>query len=262
MGTATVAPRREFVCRVSGFWTPFTACFSTEPKITVKRGPEARLEAVAQVPFKGSNWVLRLGPGACIVDIARPKVGVRGEEPHSKVSIQYPVAPALGIAKFRLEPPSVSAPIDQLRRIVLAGRSHDLEAGSQQDLLLPLYELLGRHGRAALQVYGEAVDRIQQAGSVKLVFRTQYGALKIPNSVWQRGDDVGRSTKEAERVVVAEDRYAVSSGGATDGERAVVVNAAIVEGPGQGDGIGMQGSNDVSARSQSPARLAPLIKPP
>ena len=38
------------------------SCFSAEPEIPVERGPQPRLEAVAQVSFKGADWVLRLGP--------------------------------------------------------------------------------------------------------------------------------------------------------------------------------------------------------
>ena len=82
-----------------------------------------------------------------------------------------------------------------------------------------------------------------------MVFRPQKRPLKIPNSVRQRSNDVGRASKEAKRVVVAEDRYAVCPRGAADGECTVVVNTAIVERPGQGDGIGMQRSNEVGPRS-------------
>ena len=56
--------------------------------------------------------------------------------------------------------------------------------------------------------------------------------------------------KKLNPVIVAEDRYAVGSGSATDGKRAVVVNAAVVEGPGQGDRIGMQWGDDVSTRRE------------
>jgi hypothetical protein len=67
--------------------------FPTEAEIAVERDPEPRLEIVAQMAFKGPNWTLRLGPGALKVDIARPEVGIGGEEPHSEVPIEHPFAP-------------------------------------------------------------------------------------------------------------------------------------------------------------------------
>jgi hypothetical protein len=89
------------------------SCFPPEPEIAVDRGPEPRFEIVAQVPFNGPNWALRLGPGALKVDIARPEFGIRGEESHSEVPIEYPFAlPALGITKFWFEGPTVGAPVD------------------------------------------------------------------------------------------------------------------------------------------------------
>jgi hypothetical protein len=37
---------------------------------------------------------------------------IRGEEPHAEVSIEHPMAPALGIAKFGFEAPAVGTPVD------------------------------------------------------------------------------------------------------------------------------------------------------
>ena len=69
---------------------------TTEPEIAVDRCPEPWLEIVAQVSFKRTNWVLRLGSGAGKVDVARPEIVISGEEPHSEVSIEDPFArPAL-----------------------------------------------------------------------------------------------------------------------------------------------------------------------
>ena len=67
---------------------------------------------------------------------------IRGEEPHSGVSIEHPFAPALGIAELRFEGPAIGPPVNQLGGIVLAGRSYHLEPDAEQDLLMPFHELL------------------------------------------------------------------------------------------------------------------------
>src|SRR5271157_4084211 len=224
-------------------------CCPAEPEIAVERSPHPRLEVVAQVPFKGPNWALRLVSGARKEGIARKELGVRGEEPHPEVPIEYPFAPpALGIAKFWFEGPAVGAPVDQFGGIVLAGRSQHLETGAQQELLPPFQELLRRHCRAAFQVYGDAKDRIEETGTVSLLLCVFYCPLEVTKCVRQRSEDVGRAAKKAERVIVAEDRYAICSRG-TDGEWAKV-KAAVVEIIRQSNRIGMHWGDEVGTRSK------------
>src|SRR5277367_3437650 len=221
--------------RLTGKWIlhAVQTRLSAEPVIAIKRCPEPRFEVVAQVPLKRTNRILRLGMGARSVHVARKEIGIRGKEPHSRVSVENPIAaPALGIAKFGLEGPAVGTPVDQLRRIVLAGRSYYLETGAQQDFLPPFYEFPRRQGGAALKVDGDTIDRIQQAGTVKVLSRAGYGSLEVSYSVRQRGDDVGRAAKEAERVVITEDRYTVRPRGASRRDYTIEINAAVVEGPG------------------------------
>ena len=55
--------------------------------------------------------------------IAREEVMVGGEEPHGSVGVEYPVAPASRQAEFGPESPAVGTIINQLRWVVLAGRS-------------------------------------------------------------------------------------------------------------------------------------------
>ena len=69
-------------------WYAIQAGFPAEPEISVERNPQAGLEAAAQMTLHSPDWVLRLGAGARIVDVTRPKVGIGGEEPHSEVSIE------------------------------------------------------------------------------------------------------------------------------------------------------------------------------
>src|SRR5271157_143771 len=85
------------------------ACCPAEPEIAIERGPQTGglLKVIAQVPFQGPNWALRLVSGARKEDVARKELGIRGEEPHSKIPIEYPPAPpALRVAKFWFEGPA------------------------------------------------------------------------------------------------------------------------------------------------------------
>src|ERR1022692_3897394 len=117
-----------------------------------------------------------------------------------------PIYPRTANSQNPVERPSVPAPVDQFGGIVLASRCHHLQTGAEQDFLLPFHELLHRHRRAAFEVYGEAKDRIREAGSVKmLLVRSQY-SLKVSYCVWQRSDHVGRPAKEAKRMVIAQYR--------------------------------------------------------
>src|SRR5579863_941419 len=202
------------------------------------------------MPFKGADGCLRLRPGAWVEAVVRPEIVVRGEQPHSHVPVEHPFGPALRISKLWLEAPTIRAPVDQLGGIVLSGRCGHLETGAQQHFLVPFQELLHRHRWPTLKVNREPISRIQKTGTVKVLLGTQRSSLKAPQRVGQRRDDVGRPSKEAERMVIAENLYVVGSGGAADGKRAIVVNVSVVESPGQRDRIGMQWSNHVGARSQ------------
>src|SRR5271157_1826616 len=106
------------------------ACCPAEPEIAIERGPQTGglLKVIAQVPFQSPNWLLRLRIGARKEGVVRKELGIRGVEPHSEIPIEYPFArPALRIAKFWFEAPAVVAPIDELRRVVLAGRGLHLK---------------------------------------------------------------------------------------------------------------------------------------
>ena len=69
-------------------------------------------------------------------------------------------------------------------------RSHQRETGPNEGLLSPRTKLLWRHGRAALEVDGEAKDGVQKAGAVTLAPGAFHVALNVPKPVRQEGDDV------------------------------------------------------------------------
>ena len=56
--------------------------------------------------------------------------------------------------------------------------------------------------------------------------------------------------KRLERVVVAEDRNAVCPCCVADGERAIEIDAAVVEGLGQRDCVGMERRDEIGAGSK------------
>src|SRR5271168_3800571 len=121
------------------------------PEIAVEREPKPLFHIVTQVSFERDDGFLRLSICAGKECIVRKELGVRGEKPHRRVSIEDPMAPALRIAEFWFEGPAVGAIVDQLRSVVLTRRSQDHEAHAQDGLLLPRLILLYGHCRAAFK---------------------------------------------------------------------------------------------------------------
>src|SRR5271169_4089764 len=187
------------------------------------------------MPLQSADWrfILWFGDGAVV------ERGVCGVEPHSCIAIEYPMAPALGISKLRFESPPIAAPVDQFRAAVLSrGRNH-LQTQSQQPLLLPLRKLFRLHRRAAHQVHGKAKVGIQQARTVYRSGLLGDVTLESSHPVGERGREVCRASKEIQRVVVAEDRYVVSTGGVGHRYCSVEVQASFIESPGDRNCVGM-----------------------
>ena len=106
------------------------------------------------------------------------------------------------------------------------------------------------HCRATLEVHGEAKEGIQKAGAVNRARRAKHFPLEVPDSVGQRGGDVGRAAKEIQRVIEAENPCAGVSRGARNRDCLIKENAAGEVGVGQDDRIPMDRRNDVGPRSQ------------
>ena len=223
---------------------------SSKPIVAVERDPVARLEVVTQVAFEGSDGLLGLGPGAGIVGIARPEIMIGGEEPDSGVAIENPFAEALGVAEFRFEGPAVRPPVNQLGGIVLAGGSDHFQSDAEQDFLMPFEKLTRGHRRATLKIDRKAIGGIRKTGAVEVQPRPRHCPIEVPDGIGQGGDDVGGAAKEAEGVVQANNGDVVCSLGVADWKRAIEIDAAIVEGPNQGDGVGMQWRDEISARGK------------
>src|SRR6516164_5871465 len=181
---------------------------SAPPEIAVQRSPSAGLEVMAKMAFKRADrrFCLRLRHRASV------ECRIRGVKPCPAVSVEHPVSPSLGITKLRLESPAIDTPVDQFGGIVLSRRSNDLQDDAQQHLLLPLHELRGFHGRAALQVHRHSRHKVQQPRTIDLPMLLEQLTLKGSNAVWQRSHYIGRATEEVERMVQAEDRHAESPG--------------------------------------------------
>src|SRR5512146_2941162 len=89
--------------------------------------------------------------------------GISAEEPNAAIPIQYPFAPEMRVAEFRLECPTVYSPAHKLCRIVLTSGSHHLDARPQQRFLLPLRELLKGHRRTANEIHGKTHIDVEQS---------------------------------------------------------------------------------------------------
>ena len=153
-------------------------------------------------------------------------------------------------SQLRPERPAVGAPVDQLRRVVLARRSHHLEAEAHERLLLPLRVLAQGHGRGPLEVHGESEDRVEQAGAVGRRLRAGERAVEVHHPVRQRGDDAGRATKDAQGVVEGQGRDVALAGASGDGSGAFEQDVAVVPGIAQGDRVPVHGSDDVGSGSE------------
>src|SRR5689334_3589359 len=170
------------------------ARFSTAPEIAIQRGPKSGADVVAQMPFECSHWFLRLNVCAGRKLISGKKVVIVGKKDDPTVCVYDPVSPALGDAELWFEHPPVPSWVDELGRIILAGRSDYLEARAYEGSLLPLTELRSRKSRSALEIYGEPKDRVYQTGSIGIVLCADYLAAEVAYRIRKRGGGVCRAT--------------------------------------------------------------------
>src|SRR5215469_7743712 len=175
---------------------------------------------------------------------------IRGVEPYTGIGIENPVPPTLGIAKFRLERPTVKSPIDELPRSVLSRWCHHLDARAQNDLLPPFGELLGLHCGATQQVYRGSGREVQQAGTVHGSVRAEHASAKGSHPIGQGDGEVRGSSENAECVVETDRRDAERTGRSLNRNCAVKIEPAIVEGPCQIHRARMQRRYEVGARSE------------
>src|SRR3954451_14436368 len=121
--------------------------------------------------------------------------GVFSKQSGPDVSLSYPAPPSSGEAHLRLESPPVCTEIEYPGRIVLTGRNHHGDAGSNQSLLAPLHIFPDPHGRAAMQVYRYSYLGICHAGRGRLGPYVGDTTLKSSCYVGQSHDDIRRPTQ-------------------------------------------------------------------
>lgn len=129
---------------------------SASPEISVQRGPQTRLDVVAQVSLKSSDRAFRLGSYTRVVDIARKELGVCRKEPCCSICVYHPMSPAPRQTKFGFERPAIGAIIQELRGIVLSSWRNHAETNAYRGRLFPSTEIPQVHGRATDQVDREA----------------------------------------------------------------------------------------------------------
>src|ERR1044072_4206481 len=89
------------------------------------------------------------------------KIIIPSEQPGAEVKIEIQLwVHRSGNTKLRFERPTIGAEIDQFRRIVLAQRSHNDDAGADNSFLTIGAELFQIHRRCGPKIDGEAKARI------------------------------------------------------------------------------------------------------
>jgi len=219
-----------------------------EPEIAVERCPEEVFHVVAKVPFKSSDGSLVLCGHARVVLVLREELGVGRIEPCAAIGVDDPVSPTAGESEFGFECPPVVAEINQLGGIVLSGGGDDAQTESDDRFLFPLAIVFEAHGGAADKIDRDPIDGIEEAGAIDIRFRSEHGAMKIGDSVGNGGNEVGTPTKKVHGVVIAEDGNRGARGGIGDGNATVEVKIAGIEAVSDGEGVGVNGSDDISAR--------------
>src|SRR5438094_5779517 len=129
----------------------------------------------------------------------RKEFVVGGEKPHCCVGIDYPVAKSSRQANFRFKSPTVCPVIDQLRRVVLSGRSHYPEAHTHEGLLPPFAVVPHVHGRTTLQIDGAPERGIQQTRAVCFGLGN-HCSPKSTDCVGERAYKASCAPKQAERM--------------------------------------------------------------
>src|SRR5215469_4432293 len=137
---------------------------------------------------------LRLGLGN--VEIG----GIGGIEPDPSVAVKDPVSPALGISQFGLECPAIDSPINELGGTVLSCGRYDLDARSQDCLLLPSGVFLKLHRWSTHKIHRQSSDAIEQPGAVDGPSRTKNFTAECSHTVWQSNGNVGRASEKVKRV--------------------------------------------------------------
>src|SRR5204862_1539193 len=98
--------------------------------------------------------------------------------------------------EFGLESPAVGSEVDEFRRVILARQKYEPQADAQNGLLRPVPELLSVHRRATFEVYRKPNCCRQEAGAVRQSLRADYIPPEITNTVWQRNEDIGATSKK------------------------------------------------------------------
>ena len=223
---------------------------ATKPVVAIERHPQARLEVVTEVPFKGAYRALRLPVDVRRELIVREEFRVGAIEPHTAVCIQNPVLPAMRIADFRFEGPAVGAEIDEFRWIVLPRSRYEPDADTKNGLLLPFLEFGHVHCRAADQVDRESKSRGQEAGAIRKCLGVGNRTSEVANAVRQSSGEVCRAAKEAKGTGVVENGDMSPCSGARKRECPFEKKGSIKKGIGQSHRVGVNGRDQIGARSE------------
>src|SRR5215469_522180 len=128
---------------------------------------------------------------------------------------------AAGIPNFRFEPPPVASEIDQSCTVVLSCRSGNTKAGAKDVLLSPLFEFRSSHRRAANQIDGEPVNRIEQPGSVDIGLSVKYRTPEVRLAIRHPSGKACAPGKKIKRMKERDYGYVCFRGSICNRERAL-----------------------------------------
>src|SRR5208283_3502829 len=102
---------------------------------------------------------------------------------------------------------------------------------------MPLAHLRRLHGWSTSQIHGKAVGGVEHSRAVDRGCISADVSLIVTNSVRQRRDDIGGTSKKVQCMIEAEGRHMDSGGGVGDGQGTVEEDVAIIEGVSQSDRV-------------------------
>ena len=105
-------------------------------------------------PPRVASMPLEHGQRRLASSLATKKVRIVGEHPHPSGAFYKPVADWLGQSELRFERPSVRTHVDDTGGLILAGRRHHAQAGTQYGVRATLGKFLWRERGTTQQIHG------------------------------------------------------------------------------------------------------------
>ena len=166
-----------------------------------------------------------------------PETVIVGVEPDATRSFQGPFADGFRHTHLGMKGPPVGAEVDQLRRIVLAPRGHEIEAQTDDEILFINPEIGGIESRCARQQHIETEPRIGESPRVAGAKLTFEEPVPVPVRPRHESLELGRLAKQAQGPDVAPEGQVDLRIDVLDGERRIHEDVAAGVAVGQCDEV-------------------------